>query len=180
MDTKNTLLGIFFFAAGMLMLFMQSKNLDSTLSESADSPSPTASEAVLSSEASASLENRASLDSVFVEESASESDRLLTEQTVQIEEASYMLSNDFIRIQFTNQGGAIQSVQFLQSKRGGLDDYEFNQDGMSPAFDINFEEEGRIKSLNVRYELVQHTDNRIEFVYDNGDNLKNLQKFFDQ
>ena len=177
MDTKNTLLGIFFFAAGMLMLFMQSKNLDSTLSESADSPSPSASEAVLSSDASASLENRASLDSVFVEESASETGRLMTEQTAQIEEAFYMLSNDYIRIQFTNQGGAIQSVQFLQSKRGGLDDYEFNKDGMSPAFDLNFEEEGRIKSLNVRYELVQHTDNRIEFVYDNGDNLKIFRRF---
>ena len=76
------------------------------------------------------IENRASLDSVFVEESASESDRLMSEQTVQIEEASICFRMTLFVLHLpTRRGDSIGEA--LQSKRGELDDYEFNQDAIA-------------------------------------------------
>ena len=179
MDTKNTLLGVFFFAAGMIMLFMQSKNLDSNLGEmSANSDAQSVQQGAEPSIASTSeLQDRGRLDSVFSEEKPSSSISGIQTKSFQSEETVYRLSNDFISVQFTNQGGAIESVQFLKSKRGGLDDYIFNEDGQSPAFDISFMDQGRLQSLNVRYQLIEQTDDRIEFAYDDGENFRIYRSF---
>ena len=179
MDTKNTLLGVFFFAAGMILLFMQSKNLDSSLSDGAGKPTSENMQSgeLVSTETEPSLVEGGRLNSVFTEEDAMDSISGIHIKSGQSEVQTYTLSNEFISVQFTNQGGAIQSVQFLKSKRGGLDDYIFNQEGESPAFDISFMDQGSLQSLNVAYELVQYSDDRIEFVYEDGNNLKIFRTF---
>ncbi|MEN8661958.1 MAG: membrane protein insertase YidC [Lentimonas sp.] len=172
MDKKNTFLGVIFIAAGIGFMFWQAREhekqrqqdlLDQpTVVEQAESTS-TAGEPVAASEAPFELDGNALLDMLAQGPDAVEAAVALP--TTSAEEQLAILANDFIEVEFTTRGGAIQTVSFLQTKRGERDDYVFNEDGFLPALSLSLDNSGAISELTLDYQIESQTSNAIVFVY---------------
>ena len=88
------------------------------------------------------------------------------------EEEIVTLSNDFIEVEFTTLGGAIRTVEFLQTKNGERDDYVFNADGRLPALSLSLAgRDGGMQEFALPYTIEQQTADSITFVFDSGNGL---------
>ena len=87
-------------------------------------------------------------------------------------EETVLLSNSFIEVEFTTRGGAILQVKFLQTKRGGLDDYIFNQDGFLPALSLSLQTgSGQAQEFDLNFAIASQSEDSITFVLDAGNGL---------
>ena len=178
MDIKNTLIGLFFLASGIVVIYMQSQDLKD-LEEAVD---------VQKLESNSELIAR---DPGFVEEENDYADSfkgafqsvedttnaLVSTLAINQDEKLYTLENEYIQVKLTNKGGAIQQIQFLKTKRGGLDDYIFNDGGIVPALGLSFEKQGRLQPLSFDYAVSSKTQESIEFVYESAENIKVVRRF---
>ena len=128
MDTKNTILGIFFIAAGMIILFMQSKSMEESQQQvnMAESQSVIDGESGLISEENSEISTN---DFTEVFEVAETDEGLVDEvDSALVKESTICtISNDYLEVKLTNIGAAIQEVRFLKAKRGEPDSFVFNK-----------------------------------------------------
>lgn len=183
MDKKNTFLGILFIVAGIAFMFWQSQQLEQqrreqlqqehTLREAPESTSPDDARMVAAGEATeppSAGEADAMLDLLAREVEEQSAAELLPK--VRQPAQTILLSNNFIEAEFTTRGGAIRQVSFLQTKRGGRDDYIFNQDGYLPALSLSLATgQGAMREFNLDYTIESRTDDSITFALDTGDGL---------
>lgn len=88
-------------------------------------------------------------------------------------ESIIAIANDFIEVEFTNRGGAIRRVNFLQTKRGGRDDYVFNDYGHLPALSLGLpKSDGSIREFDMAYRVESRTANSITFALQAGPELR--------
>mgnify|MGYP001424229782 CR=1 FL=1 len=172
MDTKNTVLGIFFIAAGMIILFMQSKSMEEAqkLTNIAEVQSASNPEERLISEENAGISSNGFTEVFEVAEAGSE---FAAEVNLSLAKEStiYVIANDYLEVKLTNAGAAIQEIRFLKAKRGEPDSFIFNQHGQVPSLALSFEKSGRLKLLNVLYQVERLDDDRIDFIHQSEDGL---------
>lgn len=90
-----------------------------------------------------------------------------------VPEETVTIANDFIEVEFTNKGGAIRHVYFLKTKRGGQDDFVFNEDGHLPALSLGLAKgDGGIQEFDLPYTVESKTTSSITFVLQAGPDLK--------
>jgi len=172
MDTKNTILGIFFIAAGMIILFVQSKTMEEAqqLSGMAEVQNENKIEGEVFSEGNSEI---ATNDFTEVFEVAEADSGFSDEMGSAVQEASttFSITNEFIEVKLTNAGAAIQEIRFLKAKRGEPDSFVFNQHGQVPSLALSFENNGRLKLLNVLYQVERQNEDRIDFIHKSEDGL---------
>ena len=69
----------------------------------------------------------------------------------------YSIANEYLEVKLTDAGAAIQEINFLKAKRGELDSFVFNKHGQVSSLALSFEKSGRLKLLNVGYQVERHT-----------------------
>jgi YidC/Oxa1 family membrane protein insertase len=187
MDKKNTSLGLIFIVAGIGFMFWQHQQTEKQRLEQleqlqqaetleapvADSTTPanaawTAPSGVVSD---ATSETSGTITDLFQEVDAAAPVAALTPATLAAEK-TIVLENEFIEAVFTTRGGAIKTVDFLQTKRGERDDYVFNQDGLLPALSLSYQTvDGSMREFALDYRIEQQTSDSISFVLDSGEGL---------
>ena len=172
MDTKNTILGIFFIAAGMIILFMQSKSMEETqkLTNMAEVQGVSNSEEGFISEENAEISANGFTEVFEVADASSEFAAEVNHLLVE-ESTIYVIANDYLEVKLTNAGAAIQEIRFLKAKRGEPDSFIFNQHGQVPSLALSFEKSGRLKLLNVLYQVERLDEDRIDFIHQSEDGL---------
>ncbi|HBR94718.1 MAG TPA: hypothetical protein DEA90_11190, partial [Opitutae bacterium] len=149
MDKKNTILGVICIAAGIGFMFWQSQQIEQQRieqlqqAETLEAPagqSTTPADAQLVAADANWQPDQAKLGAAAVTELFQQVDSVpaLSEAPL-AEEQTVRLSNEFIEAVFTTRGGAIKTVDFLQTKRGERDDYVFNQGGYLPALSLSYQ-----------------------------------------
>ncbi|WP_269526556.1 membrane protein insertase YidC [Coraliomargarita parva] len=167
MDKKNLILGIACICAGLGVMFWQAKNMQETTpapaSESLESPTIEAdvsSETGTSAPAVASSDSAEAAEDLLVGELQDERPEpadLTPEQTLK-------LANAYIEVEFTTRGGAIKDVAFLQTNRGGRDDYIFNQGTELPALGLSVKRaDGKMVRLAGDYHVVAQDSHSVTF-----------------
>jgi len=177
MDKKNTILGIICIAAGIGFMYKQTNDLKNQ-------------------QVQQQQQEAAALDRARVEASVNDTVAInpadlagedilglltqplevapvaVTQPTVVADEQVVTLSNDFIEVDFTTFGGAIRTVEFLQTKTGKRDDYIFNVDGRLPALSLSLAgRDGGMQEFALPYTIEQQTAASITFVFNSGDGL---------
>ncbi len=179
MDKKNTFLGLLFIVAGIGFMFWQSKQLEEQRRQQLIEESSRPVETGFTAPADAAFELPAAPTG---DEGAAPAPEAMLELLVSetlpeaapLEEAAeeVTLSNQYIEVVFTTAGGAIREVRFLQTKRGGLDDYVFNQDGLLPALSLSLDTgTGGMREYNLNYTVAEQSSDAIRFVRDAGNGL---------
>lgn len=96
-------------------------------------------------------------------------------ETVRAPEETFTLENDFIRVTFTNYGGAIKQVEFIGTDPGGKllyptvvkgeEPYVFNRFGVVPALALSWDASGsgEIEEFAPAYDLQAKKGNVIQF-----------------
>ncbi|MGZ0656334.1 membrane protein insertase YidC [Coraliomargarita sp. W4R53] len=180
MDKKNTILGVVCIAAGIGFMFWQSQQVEKQRieqlqqAETLEAPagkSTTPADAVISAAEQASTGVVASTGAVadlFQEAEAA----VALPAAPLAEEKTISLSNEFIEAVFTTRGGAIKTVDFLQTKRGERDDYVFNKDGYLPALSLSYQaSDETMREFALDYRVEQQTSDSITFVLDQGEGM---------
>lgn len=181
MDKKNTFLGILFIAAGIGFMFWQTQQLEEQRRAQLEQEQSLTEEEEVIQPDDAVLETSVELDEVADQGSDAMLD-LLSKEVAEPElapvpaaaepETLYVLSNAFIEVEFTTQGGAIRKVHFLQTKRGERDDYIFNDDGYLPALSLSLDVgDGEMREFNLNYTVEQQSAHSITFALNAGDGL---------
>ena len=181
MDKKNTFFGLLFLAAGFLVMFWQGAQLS-------DSPMPTPTEPTAPEAAPASLDapsapvspeaapEAAQMLELMARDLEPEAAPAVLEEGASPEaapESITAIANDFIEVEFTNRGGAIRRVNFLQTKRGGRDDYVFNDKGYLPALSLGLpKSDGSIREFDMAYRVESRSANSITFTLQAGPELR--------
>jgi len=177
MDKKNTILGIICIAAGIGFMYKQTNDLkdqqvQQQLQEAAalDKARMEASvaDAVVTDPAALAGEDILGLLTQSLEAPAV----VVAQPTVATAEQLVTLSNDFVEVEFTTLGGAIRTVEFLQTKTGQRDDYIFNADGRLPALSLSLAgRDGDMQEFALPYTIEQQSADSITFVFNSGDGL---------
>ena len=182
MDKKNTFLGLLFIALGIGYMFWQSVELqqqerfteleaDKLVQSSDVEGVSTDNNSGFASASESAAEESAMLDLLAKDVSgiAAEPDIL---DVVDAEEL-VSISNDYIRVEFTNLGGAIRRVEFLKTKRGQLDDFVFNDKGHLPALSLGLpNKDGSIQEFDMPYQIEAKSSNSITFLLQAGADLQ--------
>jgi len=187
MDKKNTLLGIIFIAAGIGFMFWQSQQLEEqrreqlqqeqTLTDTSESATPSELGANASDRPTAEMREDGSSPGAdamlkLLAREVDEAEVAATATAPLAEEKTFELSNAFIEAEFTTRGGAIREVRFLQTKRGGRDDYVFNEGGYLPALSLSLATgQGAMREFSLDYSVESQTSDTIVFALDAGDGL---------
>jgi YidC/Oxa1 family membrane protein insertase len=174
MDKKNTVLGILCIAAGIGYMYWQANELrEQQLQQQLEAPQATevAAESLDASpgvDAAVSEERVLGLLTQAVEAPAA----VLVPPSSEVEAQTVTLSNDFVEVEFTTLGGAIRTVEFLQTKSGERDDYVFNAGGLLPALSLSLAGgDGGMHEFALPYHIEQQTADTITFAFDAGDGL---------
>ena len=179
MDKKNTILGILFLAAGMGFMFWQAREaaeyerqraLEDALQASEEVPE-TVAEPASGGSVGQEPEAEPMLDLLVREAESPEAKEAVLPVTGMHPERMLTLANDFIEVEFTSLGGAIRRVSFLQTKRGGRDDYVFNGEGARPALSLGLDSNGTVREFDFNYRVESKTDRSVTFALDAGDGL---------
>ncbi len=180
MDKKNTVLGVVFIAAGIGFMFWQSHQIEKqrleqlqqaeTLEALAEKAMPA--DAVISSaDGAATAAERVSAEAADLFEEVAAEVVAVPEAPI-AEEQTVQLANEFIEATLTTRGGAIKTVEFLTTKRGGRDDYVFNQDGYLPALSLSLSsEDGGLREYALDYSIESQTGDSVTFVLNTGKGL---------
>ncbi|MEM8868420.1 MAG: YidC/Oxa1 family insertase periplasmic-domain containing protein, partial [Verrucomicrobiota bacterium] len=181
MDKKNTVLGIVCIAAGIGVMFWQTKKLEEERQEELrNAPVLTETQEAMPDDQQLVPGDATSTPTVDADESGMvdllarevEPEEAIKAALPQIPEELVTLSNEFITVDFTNQGGAIQTVEFLTTKRGGPDDYIYNENGYLPALSMSLAgPDGGIREFALPYAIESKSDYDITFVFKTNDGL---------
>jgi YidC/Oxa1 family membrane protein insertase len=184
MDKKNFLIGILCIIAGFTFYFWQATQMEEQRREQLreqerqralqTEESPTEAETERDREptrpTTTDVDGEDLLDllarEVEVIEVEQEESTLATEalQSANGEEATVVLENEFIRVTFTSRGGAIRTVEFKQTKRGGPDDFVFNENGYLPALSLSVAgPTGGLREFGLNYKVSRQTNEMVEF-----------------
>lgn len=88
------------------------------------------------------------------------------------------LQNEYISVDFTKTGGAIKEIRFLKTKRGGVDDFVFNQGSKITALQLSRRDtDGSVRLLNYTFEIVRSTEHSVIFEYDTGKGVKFVRSY---
>jgi YidC/Oxa1 family membrane protein insertase len=88
------------------------------------------------------------------------------------------LSNGFLSVDFTNTGGAIKEIRFLRTKRGGEDDFVFNQGSRITALQLSRREPGGApRLLNYPFTIMSQDQHSVVFEYDTGKGVKFVRTY---
>lgn len=181
MDKKNTILGIICIAAGIGYMYKQTNDLkeqqfqqqqqEAAALEQAIAEAPAGDAVVTAVDASGSFAGEDVLG--LLTQSAEVAEVVVVEQpAVVAEEQIVTLSNEYIEVEFTTLGGAIRTVEFLQTKKGERDDYVFNTNGRLPALSLSLAgRDGGMQEFALPYAIEQQTADSITFVFNTGDGL---------
>lgn len=176
MDKKNTVLGILFIAAGIGFMFWQARQMEEQRRrELLAEPAPAPEAAQSSSAPSAPLPGETPGSAIPPEAAADPLDLLMADAPAPADEVprapeeTVVLENDFIEVEFTTRGGAIRTVAFKQTKRGGRDDYVFNRGGLLPALSMSLAgADGTPREYAPAYRIAARTEDSITFDLDLG------------
>ncbi|MFT4901995.1 MAG: YidC/Oxa1 family membrane protein insertase [Lentimonas sp.] len=174
MDKKNTILGIAFIGAGLGFMFWQSKQLsEQRADELANMPTPIEQYEGPTSVADAAFESAERAPATSAQAGiGGEFARGPAIATFAVEPTIVSLSNEFIEVNFTTKGGAIRDVAFLQTKRGGRDDYVFNEGGYLPALGLSLAgADGAPEEFAQDYRIDSQTSDTVTFVFEGVDGL---------
>jgi YidC/Oxa1 family membrane protein insertase len=183
MDKKNTFLGLLFIAAGMGFMFWQAKQLEEQRREElqqeqtlTDAPrSTTPADAVIDAPQTGEVpDSKREPEAVLglLAQDVAQTTEELVEEAVGTEEELITLANEFIEVELTTRGGAIRTVNFLQTKRGGRDDYIFNESGYLPALSLSLAAgDGSMLEFDLDFVVESRTRDSITFARDAGDGL---------
>ena len=163
MDKKNTLLGILFIAAGMGYMFWSA--------QTAVRHQPNPVEFPAAEEAVGISPERRPEASPIIDLLVQDAEKVKTHLAEAHEEETVSIANDFIRVECTSKGGAIQQVHFLKTKRGEEDDYVFNKDGYLPALSLGLAE-GAIREFDLNYTVESESAHSVVFVLQAGPELR--------
>ena len=174
MDKKNTILGIICIAAGIGYMYKQTSDLNEQRRQQLLEEASVVEQAVVATPeadvASAPVEEGENALGLLVQ--PVESVAVVEQPEVVADEQIFTLSNEYIEVEFTTLGGAIRTVEFLQSKRGERDDYVFNADGRLPALSLSLAgRDGGMQEFALPYAIEQQTADSITFVFNSGDGL---------
>jgi YidC/Oxa1 family membrane protein insertase len=177
MDKKNTILGIICIAAGIGFMYKQTNDLKDQQVQQQQQ----AAAALDQARVEASVANTVVTDPValadedilgLLTQSLEVPAVVIDQPTVATAEQVITLSNDFIEVEFTTLGGAIRTVEFLQTKTGQRDDYVFNVDGRLPALSLSLAgRDGDMQEFALPYTIEQQSADSITFVFNSGDGL---------
>jgi len=206
MDKKNIILGVAFFAAGLLTLFWQSARMAEYEREQADEKQRAA-EASPDSEESgdasprdgegrpSALADQGRADAPEDPEAADDAKAMqdmLAKPAAEAAEAeggatgvqdapperdaaeeTVVLENAHLRVEFTTYGGAIRTVSFKQTKRGGPDDYVFNKNGALPALSLSLAgKEGGLREFAPVHSIASRSKRAVTFRLDMGNGIR--------
>ncbi len=175
MDKKNTILGILCIVAGLAYMYKQANDLQQQQQqreqiralESSPAHVPTRDSAVPTPPLPGQVASDADILGLLTESTAAVQGAAVT-----AEEQVVILANEFIEVEFTTHGGAIRTVEFLQTKRGERDDYIFNADGRLPALSLSLAgNDGDMQEFALPYTIEQQTADSITFAFNTGDGL---------
>jgi len=173
MDKKNTILGILCIVAGLAYMYKQANDLQQQQREqiraleSSPADVPTRDSAVPAPPVPGQVAADADILGLLTESTA-----VVQGAAVTAEEQVVILANEFIEVEFTTHGGAIRTVEFLQTKRGERDDYIFNADGRLPALSLSLAgNDGDMQEFALPYTIEQQTADSITFAFNTGDGL---------
>lgn len=185
MDKKNTVLGLFCIVAGIGSMFWQSQQSEKERierlrqAETVEAPagqSTTPTDAVMGrSETSPSVRADSGAGPA-IKDLFTEVEDAVTAPAEPAEpeqpEQTVTLANEFVEVHLTTRGGAIRTVEFLQTKRGERDDYVFNQDGYLPALSLSYEAaNGALQEFALDYRIVEQSSDSVTFLLDTGEGL---------
>ena len=177
MDKKNTILGIICIAAGIGFMYKQTNDLkDQQVQQQLQEAAALDQARIEASVADAVVTDPAALageDILGLLTQSLEAPAVVVAQpTVATAEQLVTLSNDFVEVEFTTLGGAIRTVEFLQTKTGQRDDYIFNADGRLPALSLSLAgRDGDMQEFVLPYTIEQQSADSITFVFNSGDGL---------
>ncbi len=88
------------------------------------------------------------------------------------------LSNDYISVDFSKVGGAIKEIRFLKTKKGGEDDFIFNEGSHVTALQLSRREaDGQTRLLNYKFDIVRSDSHSVLFEYDTGKGVKFVRSY---
>lgn len=178
MDKKNTFLGVLFLAAGLGFMFWQSAQVQEQQRQQAAYEQALAEEQSLQTTpddaaigaAPGGADGGERIADLLVQDVA-ETPVTDTPVVDAADVKTVTLANEFIEVEFSSLGGAIQEVRFLQTKRGGRDDYVFNESGKLPALSLGLDVGGQMRELNLNYAIEAQDAYSITFALDAGNGL---------
>jgi len=182
MDKKNVIIGLACIVAAFGLMFYQSQQLE-PVTPQPDAPAAVEESETGTGESSGSsggleaLDNSGSTSGEVMAPAPSVGEESVFKPVVETEEAVQeeqiedtpaeirTLANDFIKVDFTSRGGAIEQVEFLKTKRGGPDTFVFNADTNTPSLGLSFQGPDSRVSYNRPYQIVEgdSSDTRIVF-----------------
>jgi YidC/Oxa1 family membrane protein insertase len=178
MDKKNTVLGVVFIAAGIGFMFWQSQQIEKQRleqlrqAETLEAPSEASTmpaDAALTSVEADQPPAAIAVSDLFKEAEAVEPTAVTPAPA---EETTLKLGNELIEAVFTTRGGAIKTVDFLQTKRGERDDYVFNEDGLLPALSLSLTAgDGKMREFALDYQIEQQSSDSITFVLETAEGM---------
>ena len=161
MDKKNTFLGLIFIVAGIGFMFWQSQQIEKQRIEQlkqAQTLKAPAGQSTTPADAMLVVGDSKPTLPLFDFNQELEAVEVATKPLSP--ERTIVLRNDYIEAVFTTRGGAIQTVSFLQTKRGQRDDYVFNKGAPLPALSLSLNSrDGEIKEYAYDYLIEQQRGN---------------------
>lgn len=177
MDKKNTILGIICIAAGIGFMYKQTNDLKNQQLQQQQQEAAALERARVEApvvDSSATNAGAAAGDDILdlLTQPQEVAAVVVAQPTRAAAEQVVTLSNDFIEVDFTTLGGAIRTVEFLQTKTGQRDDYIFNIDGRLPALSLSLaDRDGGMQEFDKPYTIEQQSADSITFVFNSGDGL---------
>lgn len=182
MKNSNSIIGLALIGLAFGLLYFNSKQLEQN---------PPAAEPFLPTEASPAGEVDASstvfeqgVESSFVPVAAEDSfengtaPEAASNTAEQEIPTDLTLSNAFISVDFSTVGGAIKEIRFLQTKKGGPDDFVFNRGSHVTALQLSRREAGgATRLLNYPFEIVRSDAHSVLFEYDTGRGVKFVRSY---
>ncbi len=186
MDKKNSIIGILCITAGIIFMFWQQKELaeqralDPIPQEEIDRANSVApDDAAMGAPVSLSGFNSESNEVIDLLAQPAEAAGETSVAKEVVEEQTFILSNDFIEVEFTSLGGAIKTVSFLQTKRGERDDYVFNTRGLLPALSLSLSgNDGGIHEFGLPYQVEFQSELEVTFVFKRDDGFVIRRSYF--
>ena len=175
MDKKNSLIGFLMIAAAFLLLNMNQKQTSQQVVPETEEPLASQPTDPLDADPFATLDPQVPVqttDDPTLFQTVDPAKAPDPQSVDKLTESIITLNNGMIEVDFTQLGGAIREIRFLQTKKGGLDDFVFNRNATRPALGLSRKKaSGGIASLNYDFRLVQQSDRAVVYEYDTGKGL---------
>lgn len=178
MDKKNTFMGLAFIVAGIAFMFWQTQQLsEQAVQDSAQQPQAEATEDTQNTADAGSpsfiVEQNPVVTSSIAQATRDAGSLIVTEDSLAQPAALITLRNEYLAVQMTSRGGAIQQVEFLQTKRGERDDFVFNQLSQRAALELLVPNQaGELSRIAQNFELESATATRAVYVLHTDEGLQ--------